>query len=58
MSNPDATDAVEALIVSYGNLVAEIRGLRSRVRDLDQEATEVDQVVARLRDIAVSIEQL
>lgn len=34
MANPDPEHAVESLIDSYGNLVGDLRKLRSRVRQL------------------------
>lgn len=58
MANNDAEHAVESLIESYGNLVADIRKLRGRVGQLDDESAEVDAVVGRLREIAKLIEEL
>lgn len=58
MANNDAEHAVESLIDSYGNLVADIRKLRVRVGQLDDESAEVDAVVGRLREIAKLIEDL
>jgi DNA-binding ferritin-like protein len=58
MANNDAEHAVESLIDSYGNLVADIRKLRARVGQLDDESAEVDAVVGRLREIAKLIEEL
>jgi len=56
--NPDPGHAVESLIESYGNLVADIRKLRSRVRQLDDESTELDAVVSKLRQLARLIDDL
>lgn len=40
MANPDPEHAVESLIDSYGNLVSDLRKLRARVRQLDDESAE------------------
>lgn len=58
MANADPVHAIESLIDSYGTLVAELRKLRSRIYSFDSESAEVDALVARLRDIAKSIDQL
>lgn len=58
MANPNADDAVEALIQSYGNLVADLRKLRSRARQLDDESAELDVVVSKLREVARLIDDL
>ena len=58
MANPDASHAVEALIDSYGALVADLRKLRSRVRQFDSESAELDDLVQKLRDIGQAIDQL
>lgn len=57
-ANPHVEDAVEYLIEAYGNLVGDIRKLRSRLDQLDNESAEVDAVVGRLREIAKLIEEL
>jgi hypothetical protein len=56
--NADATDAIESLVDSYGSLVADLRRLRSRVREFDAESAELDALVESLRAIARSIDSL
>jgi len=56
--NPDAEHAVESLIDSYGNVVADLRKLRSRVRQLDAESAELDVLISKLRAIAELIDDL
>jgi len=58
MANSDPDHAVESLIDSYGNLVADIRKLRLRVRQLDDESSELDEVVRKLREVARLIDDL
>lgn len=49
MANPDALDAVEALIDSYRTLVAGLRKLRSRVLQFDSDSVELDDLVQKLQ---------
>lgn len=58
MANNDPEHAVESLIDSYGNLVADIRRLRGRVRQLDDESAELDEVLRKLREVAKLIDEL
>lgn len=58
MANPDPEHAVESLIDSYGNLVSDVRKLRARVRQLDDESAELDVLVAKLREVARMIDDL
>ncbi|MCY1408969.1 hypothetical protein D9M71_243030 [compost metagenome] len=58
MANPDPEHAIESLIDSYGVLVADIRKLRSRVRQLDDESAELDDLVEKLRSVAALIQDL
>lgn len=54
----DDTDAVCRVLSDYGRLVAEVRQLRRRVAQLDQEGAELDSLVDRLRFIAAQIDDL
>lgn len=58
MSNSDPEHAIESLIDSYGALVSDVRKLRSRVRQLDDESAELDGLVSRLRAVASLIQDL
>jgi len=51
-------DAVSWLLDDYPRLVKEIRDLRSRVSQLDQEGAEIDSILEELRQIANRINQL
>ncbi|MDI3358661.1 hypothetical protein MO767_30620 [Pseudomonas sp. UYIF39] len=58
MANPDPEQAIESLIDSYGALVSDLRKLRSRVRQFDDESAELDGLVSKLRVVAALIEDL
>lgn len=45
-------DAVCYVLEDYGRLVAELRQVRRRVAELDQEGAELDQLLAELQHIA------
>jgi len=45
-------DAVCHVLQDYGRLVAEVRQLRSRVVQLDDEGGELDELLADLQQIA------
>ncbi|MCQ4243418.1 DASH complex subunit Dad3 [Stutzerimonas decontaminans] len=51
-------DAVSWLLDDYPRLVKEIRDLRRRVSQLDQEGAELDSILEELRQIANRINQL
>lgn len=51
-------DAITWLLDDYPRLVAEIRDLRKRVAQLDQEGAELDSILEELRQIADRIHQL
>jgi hypothetical protein len=53
-----AADAVSWLLDDYPRLVKEIRDLRRRVSQLDQEGAELDSILEELRQIANRINQL
>jgi len=46
------SDAVTWILDDYPRLVAEVRDLRKRLSQLDQEGAELDQLLAELRHIA------
>lgn len=51
-------DAVCYVLEDYGRLVAELRQLRGRVNDLDQEGAELDLLLEELRHIARRVLEL
>lgn len=51
-------DAVEHLIWSHGQLVADLRAARRRLTDLDAERLELDGLVLQLQQIAAAIAEL
>lgn len=51
-------DAVSWLLDDYPRLVRDIRELRKRVDQLDQEGAELDSLLEELRQIADRIHQL
>lgn len=51
-------DAVLHVISDYPQQIAEIRKLRSRLNDFDQESLELDQCVTKLKQIAALISEL
>lgn len=51
-------DAVCYVLEQYPNLVADLRRLSSRVRQLDDEGAELDELLARLKAIAAQIVDL
>jgi uncharacterized protein YlxW (UPF0749 family) len=48
----NGSDAVSWILDDYPRLVAEVRDLRKRVSQLDQEGSELDQLLAELQHIA------
>lgn len=52
------SDAVTWILDDYPRLVAEIRDLRKRVAQLDDEGAQLDAVLQELRQIAERINQL
>jgi hypothetical protein len=48
-ANPNDLDAVCHVIHDYGRLVKQIRDLRARLSDLDNEAAAFDQRLERLQ---------
>ena len=51
-------DAVCYVLEQYPNLVADLRRLTSRVHQLDDEGAELDELLVRLKAIAVQIVDL
>lgn len=51
-------DAVCYVLEDYGRLVAELRQLRRRVAELDQEGAELDSLLDELRQIARRVLEL
>lgn len=51
-------DAVCYVLEQYPNCVADLRRLSSRVRQLDDEGAELDELLARLKSIAREIVDL
>ncbi len=51
-------DAVCYVLEDYGRLFAELRQLRRRVSDLDQEGAELDSLLDELRQIARRVLEL
>jgi hypothetical protein len=51
-------DAVCYVLEQYPNCVADLRRLSSRVRQLDDEGAELDELLARLKAIAREIVDL
>ncbi|OLU30702.1 hypothetical protein BVH03_09430 [Pseudomonas sp. PA15(2017)] len=51
----DPLDAVCHVLQDYPRLVSEVRELRRRVTDLDGEGTELDDLLARLQNVARQI---
>lgn len=51
----DPLDAVCHVLQDYPRLVSEVRELRRRVADIDNESAELDQLVAKLQNVARQI---
>lgn len=54
----NGSDAVTWILDDYPRLVAEVRDLRKRVGQLDQEGAELDQLLDELRQIARRVLEL